>query len=211
MDNQILQLAEQLAQRIAALPLAGQVEALNSVRAALHQISPFKAEPVDFVKWALSADVEANEYNPNFVATPELNLLYLSIKEDGITMPIVAMPNEGAPHKIVDGFHRSRTIRERRDIGDRTHGYLPLSLIEKPLADRMAATIRHNRARGEHQTELMGEIVASLTREGKTNADIARALGMEAEEVLRLKQVRGCATALANRAYDRAWEVNLDD
>lgn len=203
-------LTKELCAQIAALPLAEQVGALNAVRAALHDVSPFQSEPVDYVKWVAASDVEANEYNPNFVATPEFNLLYLSIKEDGITMPIVAMPNPDAPHKIVDGFHRSRTIRERKDIAERTHGYMPVSLIEKPLAERMAATIRHNRARGEHQTELMGEIVASLTEEGKTHAEIAKALGMEPEEVLRLKQVKGVAEILANRQYDRAWEVVLD-
>lgn len=212
MKNTIQELTQDLAQQIAALPLAEKVDALNTVRAALHEISPFQAEPVDFVKWVPVAEVEANTYNPNHVATPELDLLYLSIKEDGITMPIVAMPEaERLTHRIVDGFHRSRTIRERKDIFQRTHGYAPLSLIEKNTADRMASTIRHNRARGEHQTELMASIIASLTAEGRSNAEIAKALGMEPEEVLRLKQVKGVAEMLANRHYDRAWTVVLSN
>lgn len=206
----IEKLTSELCAQIAALPFSEKIEALNSVRAALHEISPFKDEPVDYVKWVPSVEVEANSHNPNFVSKPEMDLLYLSIKEDGITMPIVAMEKPEGGHQIVDGFHRNKTITIRPDIANRTHGYTPVSIINKTLAEWVASMVRHNRARGEHETERMAEIAALMTNEGCTNTEIAKALGMEPEEVLRLKQVKGVAVALANRHYDRAWEVVLD-
>lgn len=194
------------------MPLSEKIEALNLLRSALHDISPFKEEPVDLVLWVPADSISANDYNPNSVAPPEMTLLERSITADGYTQPIVTW--EASDHReVVDGFHRSRVGKESMTVRERIHGYLPVVSINNgraDLRDRMAATIRHNRARGKHATESMGSIVTDLVHQGWNNQDIAAHLGMEAEEVLRLKQVRGAASALAVREYDKAWEVNLD-
>jgi ParB-like chromosome segregation protein Spo0J len=136
------------------------IEALNDVREALHRISPFKNEPVDYIRWVKTDSIQANDYNPNSVAPPEMQLLRLSILEDGYTQPIVTNLEEGV-RVVIDGFHRNRVGRECDDIRQRVHGYLPIVQIRASQADkenRMASTIRHNRARGKHQVE-----VGSLT------------------------------------------------
>ncbi len=207
-ENQIKVICGQ----IENLPLEQRIEALNFVREQLHEVSPFKSEPADFVKWVKTGKVHANEYNPNRVARPEMELLFISIKEDGITMPIVAMENpDTGDMEIVDGFHRNQTISNRREITDRVFGYIPVALIKKDIDGRMASTIRHNRARGKHGVEPMAAIVAALVKQNWADAAIAEHLGMEAEEVLRLKQVEGIASIMANKNYDRAWEVENDD
>lgn len=194
------------------MDLPAKIVALNQIRSTLHDISPFRGEPVDLVLWVPADQVSANDYNPNSVAPPEMILLERSITADGYTQPIVTW--EASDHReVVDGFHRSRVGKESATVRERIHGYLPVVSINNQradLRDRMAATIRHNRARGKHATESMGSIVADLLRQGWSNQEIAAHLGMEAEEVLRLKQVRGAASALAVREYDKAWEVDLD-
>lgn len=202
--------AAALAAELAKLDVPARVEALNAVREALHAISPFRSEPVDFVRWVPAAAVVANDYNPNSVARPEMALLHDSIREDGYTQPIVTVPGEAA-RVVVDGFHRHRVGREKADIRERVHGYLPVVSIEKPLEDRMASTIRHNRARGKHQVELMGELVRKLVGMGLSDGEIAKRLGMEGEEVLRLRQNARAAEVLANKHYGRSWTVAADD
>lgn len=181
---------------------------LNQVRGILHEVSPLKHHPVDFVQWQKSEDVEANEYNPNAVAPPEMKLLIRSIEEDGYTMPIVSFP-DSETIRIVDGFHRRKAERTSSRIHESTFGYIPLSTIrpeKREIADRMASTIRHNRARGTHSIDLMVNIVAELTEAGMGNDWIMKNIGMDADELLRLKQISGLAALFKDRAYSQAWE-----
>lgn len=188
------------------------IGAINELRGVIHELSPFHAEPVDYVQWIPMEQVVANDYNPNAVASPEMRLLYVSIREDHFTQPIVSTHDpESRQYIIVDGFHRSRVGREYSDIRERLHGYLPISVIDKPLDERIAATIRHNRARGKHQVDLMGGIVQSLSEQGWPDDAIAKHLGMTYEEIIRLKQTVGIAKAVKYKDYGRAWEVVRDD
>lgn len=151
--------------------------------------------------------LRANEYNPNKVAPPEMKLLYDSIKEDGYTMPIVCYYHtEDDMYEIVDGFHRYTVMLQHKDIYEREGGCLPVSVIDKPITERMASTIRHNRARGSHNIDLMSNIVAELVEMGKSDGWIAKHLGMDIDEILRLKQITGLAALFADHDYSRAWE-----
>ena len=155
--------------------------------------------------------IRANEYNPNSVAPPEMKLLYDSIKEDGYTMPIVCYYDKDNDfYEIVDGFHRYRTMLEHKDIYDRENGELPVSVIDKPLAERMASTIRHNRARGSHDVELMSNIVGELHTLGRSDAWIAKHLGMDLDEILRLKQITGLAALFKDKEFSRSWNIEED-
>lgn len=148
-----------------------------------------------------------NEYNPNSVAPPEMKLLYDSILCDGYTMPIVCVydPERDLYH-IVDGFHRYRIMLDHKDIYEREGGCLPVSVIDKPIDERMASTIRHNRARGSHDVDLMSNIVAELHRIGRSDAWLSKHLGMDAEEIIRLKQLTGLADLFKTRDFSRSWE-----
>lgn len=146
--------------------------------------------------------IESNDYNPNKVPNPELDLLEKSIREDGLTMPIVTYQTEDGSFEIVDGFHRFLVLTDR--IGEE---WIPVSVIDKDIADRMSSTVRHNRARGDHKTELMGQLVESIEEQGKSAEEIADDLGMEEEEVVRLKQVVGAADILAKDEYAQSWGV----
>lgn len=151
--------------------------------------------------------VRANEYNPNSVASPEMKLLYDSIKEDGYTMPIVCYYHEDDDmYEIVDGFHRYSIMNLHKDIYDREGGVIPVSVIDKPIGERMASTIRHNRARGSHDVDLMSNIVAELHEMGKTDTWIAKHLGMDLDEILRLKQITGLASLFKNNDFSNSWE-----
>lgn len=204
-----------LIQSLGGLPLDEKVDAINRIREALHGISPFKTEPVDFVKWVKNPLVHANDYNPNSVAPPEMELLHRSIQADGYTQPIVSMPDPDGRYEVIDGFHRHRVGKECVDIQSRVHGYLPLVQIRASQTDRndrMAATIRHNRARGEHRVESMADIVVELKRRFWSDEKIAKELGMEPDEVLRLTQVTGLAGLFADREFSEAWEAeSLED
>lgn len=147
-----------------------------------------------------------NTYNPNAVAPPEMRLLYDSIKNDGYTMPIVCYHDKAEDqYIIVDGFHRYRIMLEHPDIYQREHGLLPVSVIEKPLEQRMASTIRHNRARGSHDVDLMGNVVKELHELGRSDAWISKHLGMERDEILRLKQITGLAALFKDIEFGQAW------
>jgi len=186
------------------------VESINAIRAALHEISPFKTEPVDFVKWVKNTTVYANDYNPNSVAPPEMELLRISIEADGYTQPIVAMPDGDGQHEVIDGFHRHRVGKEAADIRARVRGYLPCVMIKedrKDKADRMAATVRHNRARGKHAVNAMSDIVIELKRRNWTDNKIAKNLGMDADEVLRLCQISGLSELFADQEFSKSWDV----
>ncbi|MDE6873735.1 MAG: ParB/RepB/Spo0J family partition protein [Lachnospiraceae bacterium] len=151
--------------------------------------------------------VEPNTYNPNAVAPPELKLLYDSIKEDGYTMPVVCYyDRERDKYILVDGFHRYRIMLDYPDIYKREEGMLPVSIIDKPLDHRMASTIRHNRARGSHDVDLMSNIVKELHELGRSDAWISRHLGMDKDEILRLKQITGLAALFRDVAFGTAWQ-----
>ena len=153
-----------------------------------------------------------NTYNPNSVAPPEMKLLYLSILEDGYTQPIVCYYSAKQDlYAIVDGFHRWRVMKEHRDIYEREQGMLPVAVIDKPLSNRMASTIRHNRARGSHNVDLMSNIIKELHELGRSDAWIAKHLGMDKDEVLRLKQITGLAALFRDVKFGQAWRPVEED
>jgi len=153
--------------------------------------------------------IQANAYNPNSVASPEMKLLYESILNDGYTMPIVCyyLP-ELDKYEIVDGFHRYTIINKHKNIYEREGGKLPVVVIDKDISNRMASTIRHNRARGSHSVDLMSNIVAELLEMGKSDKWIAKHLGMDADELLRLKQITGLASLFKDKEFSKSWEVD---
>lgn len=206
MDESLKRLTDEITQKISKMDTDGKIEALNYIREALHKESPFVGEPCDCVLWIKQENIKANEYNPNHVATPEMRLLYQSIKSDGYTMPIVTYDLKDGNREIVDGFHRNRVGREHRDIQKRIHGYLPVSTINKPSDERMASTIRHNRARGTHGIRPMSDIILDLSSQGWDDAKICEKLGMELDEVIRLKQITGLKEAFMNHEFSRSWE-----
>ena len=190
------------------------VETLNDVRGALHELSPLKHHPVDFVRWVPAGDVHANDYNPNQVAPPEMELLRLSIDHDGYTQPIVTHIDEEDHREVVDGFHRHRVGTEYPEVAGSLLGFLPAVQIRAESADRsdrIAATIRHNRARGKHQVVKLTDIVLELHRRNWSDAKISKNLGMDPDEVLRLSQIGGLADVFADRDFSMAWEVIEDD
>lgn len=191
------------------MPLHEKVAAINAIKRQLHEISPFKDEPVDCVIWIPSDNVTANEYNPNKVAPPEMELLEVSIVNDGYTQPIVTWAKDDA-HEVVDGFHRSRVGKESKLVAQRVQGYLPVVEIRKEQQgknDRIASTIRHNRARGKHQVDAMSEIVLELKNRNWTNKRIAKELGMDEDEILRLCQITGLEHLFTDQDFSRAWEA----
>lgn len=150
--------------------------------------------------------IEANAYNPNHVAPPEMRLLYESIKEDGYTMPVVTFQRPDGKYEIVDGYHRYTVMLTHRDIYEREGGKLPIVVIDKDINNRMASTIRHNRARGSHSIELMVNIVGELKKAGMSDAWIMKEIGMDADELLRLKQVSGLAAMFQNKEFSEGDE-----
>lgn len=195
---------------IAFLPTVREkVAAINRVKRALHEVSPMAAEPVDCVVWVEASTVQANDYNPNAVAPPEMKLLHTSIAQDGYTQPIVAWEREIGRYTVVDGFHRNRVGKEYPDVASRIHGYLPVTLIKGSQSDknnRVASTIRHNRARGKHSIDAMSEIVLELKARNWKTARICRELGMEEDEVLRLCQINGLSGLFSDTEFSQAWE-----
>lgn len=153
--------------------------------------------------------VKGNDYNPNKVAPPEMELLALSIRKDGLTMPCV-VSNDSDGYLVVDGFHRRTQVANKKDIYDSLNGYLPVSILDKNIEDRITATVRHNMARGTHQVELSAKLITMLKKHNWTNARIGKELGMDAEEVLRLKQITGLAEAFSNHEFSKSWEVDED-
>lgn len=162
--------------------------------------------PVYNVRRVPLDQIQANSYNPNSVAKPEMDLLYKSILEDGYTMPIVCYLLEDGHYEIVDGFHRYTTMKNHKDIYEREGGCLPVVVIDKDISNRMASTIRHNRARGTHSIELMTKIVADLVESGMSDAWILKNIGMDAEELLRLKQISGLESLFKDKEFSKAWE-----
>jgi ParB-like chromosome segregation protein Spo0J len=200
-------------EEIEKMPFEEKVAALNEIKAQLKKIIPFSDEPVECVRWVDAEKVIANDYNPNSVAPPEMELLHTSIQEDGYTQPIVVWEHDGI-YEVVDGFHRNRVGKEYEDIRERIHGYLPVVVINsdrEDKGDRIASTIRHNRARGKHRVEAMSDIVIELKRRNWSDKKIAKELGMDADEVLRLTQITGLAEMFADKEFSEAWEVDMTE
>jgi ParB-like chromosome segregation protein Spo0J len=205
----LVERAEALAADLQKLPMDERIEQLNAVRRALHVASPFRDEPVDCVVWVRGDTVLGNDYNPNSVAPPEMELLRHSIAEDGYTQPIVTWQTRDL-HEVVDGFHRHRVGTEDDQVRERVQGHLPLVVINDSRigrGDRIAATIRHNRARGKHSITGMSNIVLELKRRNWSDKKIGQELGMDPDEVLRLAQITGLAEMFADRDFSEAWEA----
>lgn len=202
-------LKDLIKKELADLPVNEKINKINEIRELLHEESPFKNEPVDFVKWIPSDIVHANDYNPNKVAPPEMELLEISIMNDGYTQPVVTFPAEDKV-EVVDGFHRTRVAKESKIVRQRVMGYVPTVIIRKEQSDkndRIASTIRHNRARGKHQVNAMSEIVIELKNRNWSNQRISKQLGMDEEEVLRLCQVSGLEYLFSDNDFSKSWEA----
>ena len=185
---------------------SNQLDVIEQIRTVLHAEHPNNAQPVDFVRWIPIEQVEANEYNPNSVAKIELSLLYTSIEHDGYTQPIVTIyDTKKKKYVIVDGFHRYFVMKMNKNIYERCNGLLPVVVIDKNINDRMASTVRHNRARGKHSVTGMSNLVFTMLDNGWLDADICNELGMEAEELLRLKHITGFSKLFADIEYNKAW------
>lgn len=204
-----IQKIKELIEATDSLSLDEQVVFQNAVKQILHKNSPFKNEPVDCVLWVKNEQVVANDYNPNKVAPPEMQLLEVSIDNDGYTQPIVTFPVDNKC-EVVDGFHRSRVGKESPIINKRVHGFLPIVAIRSEQTDkndRIASTIRHNRARGKHQVDAMSEIVLELKNRNWNNKRIAKQLGMDEDEILRLCQISGLTNLFTDSDFNKAWEA----
>lgn len=184
------------------------IAAIEEIKALLHELSPLKDQPINRVRWVPIEMVQANDYNPNSVATIEMKLLYTSISHDGYTQPIVTIWDESIQkYVIVDGFHRYSTMRQNQDIREKNLGLLPIVVIDKEINDRMASTVRHNRARGKHSISGMSSMVFSMLENGWKDSEICNELGMEPEELLRLKHLTGFSKLFENTEYKKAWET----
>lgn len=191
------------------LSIEDYVDYINNMREIIHELSPFNSEPTDFVKWIKNDDVKANDYNPNKVAPPEMQLLEVSIDHDGYTQPIVTWPHDDYV-EVIDGFHRHRVGKESSVIRERVKGFLPTVIIRSEREnknDRIASTIRHNRARGKHTVDAMSEIVLELKNRNWRNARIAKELGMDEDEILRLCQISGLQDIFKDDDFSRAWNI----
>lgn len=180
---------------------------LNEVQEFIYKNLNPTGQPIGNVKWVPVDMVEPNDYNPNSVAVKEMSLLYTSISHDGYTQPIVTIFDpQKKKYIIVDGFHRYFTAIRHTDIRERNKGMLPIVVIDKDINERMAATVRHNRARGKHSISGMSSMVFSMLKNGMKDEDICNELGMEPEELLKLKHITGFSKLFANREYSHAWE-----
>lgn len=200
-----------LVAHVAGLDLPEKIAFINMAKLALHSVSPFKSEPVDCVLWVESEGVKANDWNPNSVAPAEMELLKVSILQDGYTQPIVTFKTD-EHREVVDGFHRNRVGKECPEVQGRIHGYLPVVTINDERADRndrIASTIRHNRARGKHRVESMSDIVIELKKRNWSDSRICKELGMDEDEVLRLCQISGLVEVFSDSEFSEAWEAEI--
>jgi len=209
MAAEAMDAADKIVNILGQLGTGRRVQLMNAVRMVIHKASPFWAEPVDCVIWEPSGDVVANDYNPNSVAPPEMELLKVSIMADGYTQPVVTM-KDGDKRTVIDGFHRTRVAKESAEVRSRVLGYIPVVQIRESQEDRnnrIASTIRHNRARGKHRVDAMSDIVIELKRRNWTNEKICSELGMEPDEVLRLCQISGLSEMFSDQQFSASWDV----
>lgn len=200
----------ELMKQIEILELQEKINTINEIKKSLHLVSPFKNEPVDCVIWTKQENVIANDYNPNVVAPPEMELLKVSISEDGYTQPVVTYFRDNI-NEVVDGFHRTRVAKECDEVKSRIYGYIPTVCINElrtEKSDRIASTIRHNRARGKHQIQSMSDIVIELKNRNWSNDRICKELGMEQDEVLRLCQITGLSELFSDENFSKSWDIN---
>jgi ParB-like chromosome segregation protein Spo0J len=212
-SNSIIEKSKAIFAELWALDEESRIDVINQIRLELHKWSPLKTEPIDCVQWIPFEKVQANDYNPNSVAPPEMRLLEHSITEDGYTQPIVAWQNNGH-FEVIDGFHRNRVGRESKKVRERVLGYLPLTIVNASRvdrSDRIAATIRHNRARGKHKVDAMSDIVVELKRRNWTDEKIGKELGMDPDEVLRLCQITGLAEMFTDQEFSQSWDIGEFD
>jgi len=183
------------------------LDMIQRLREYLHGLCDQK-DPIDIVRWIPIEKVQANDYNPNSVATNEMRLLYTSIAHDGYTQPVVTIYDAKLDkYIIVDGFHRYTTMRNFPDIFKARNGRLPCVVIDKDINDRMASTVRHNRARGKHSVAGMGKMVFDLLKNGKKDSEICHELGLEEDELLRLKHVTGFSKLFKDAKYSQSWQT----
>lgn len=183
------------------------IRGVNDIKKALYEHSPMKHNPVDCVQWIPLEQVEANDYNPNAVASNELRLLSVSIDHDGYTQPIVAIFDvKTEKYVIVDGFHRYFVMKTNKKIGEKNQNLLPVVVLSKDINDRMASTIRHNRARGKHSVGGMGSVIHKMMENSWTDEQICDELGLEPDEFVRLKHVTGIAKLFADRAFNKSYK-----
>lgn len=207
-STNLLEQAQDLFNQLSDMPLDQRVETINQLRTNLHKYSPMNHHPIDLVLWVKQDQVKKNDYNPNSVAPTELKLLETSIHEDGYTQPVVTWINE-TNREIIDGFHRSKVAKESDKVASTLYGFIPVTTVRDKQVDksnRMASTIRHNRARGTHSVDAMSEIVLELKARNWKTARICKELGMEEDEVLRLCQVNGLAGLFNDVEFSMAWE-----
>ena len=210
MNAEYMESLKDIISQLSALDDSERMDAINAIRKEIHDISPMKDEPVDYVVWVKADDVYANDYNPNSVAPPEMELLSHSILQDGYTQPIVTCRTDFG-REVVDGFHRNRVGKENEEVKARVKGFLPVVQIKTQQSgkeDRIASTIRHNRARGKHKIDAMSEIVVELKRRNWSPKKIGKELGMDQDEVLRLCQISGLNEMFSDKSFSEAWEVD---
>ena len=213
MINEISQQIKNVMELTKLLTEEEKIECINKIRLILTEYSPFNNEPIDCIQWVKADLVQANDYNPNSVAPPEMKLLEHSILSDGYTQPIVAFEdNDG--FTVVDGFHRTRVGKESEEVKTRVLGYVPVTIINEARegrSDRIASTIRHNRARGKHGVDSMSEIVIELKRRNWSDKKIGKELGMDEDEVLRLTQISGLKEMFMDSDFSEAWAAEMYD
>jgi hypothetical protein len=203
---QLDEVLEGLVAAVGALPVSERAEVVERLRARLQELSPYRSQPVDAVRWVPLAEVQANDYNPNSVAGREMQLLRTSILHDGYTQPVVTIWDSSLQkYVIVDGFHRYFSMKSDAEIQKRTDSRLPVVVLDKGPNDRMASTVRHNRARGKHTVDGMSNLVFRMLDGGWSDADICNELGMAPAELLRLKHVTGFSKLFSDTEYQRAW------
>lgn len=184
------------------------IKFFEEIKELIHEYSPLKTQPVNRIKWVEIDKVSPNDYNPNSVAKKEMGLLYTSILHDGYTQPVVTIYDDVKDkYIIIDGFHRYFTCKSNKDILDRNKGMLPIVVLDKSINDRMASTVRHNRARGMHSVTGMSSMVFSMLKNGWSDVDICNELGMSAEELIKLKHLTGFSKLFEDAEYSKAWET----
>jgi len=184
------------------------IEYFERLKELIHHESPLGTQPVNRIRWVNIDDVSPNDYNPNSVAKKEMQLLYTSILHDGYTQPVVTIfDEEKKKYVIIDGFHRYFTCKSNKDILQRNKGRLPIVVLEKSINDRMASTVRHNRARGMHSVTGMSSMVFNMLENGWSDSDICNELGMSVEELIKLKHITGFSKLFKDKEYSKSWET----
>jgi hypothetical protein len=205
-EIKLLKIKNEIGEMLALADTSGAIELMNNLRTWIHKLSPIK-QPVDNVQWVPVEKIKPNDYNPNSVANVEMGLLLKSIQHDGYTQPIVTIyDQEKDEYIIVDGFHRYFTCKHNKEVYDTNKGHLPIVIIQKDINERMAATVRHNRARGSHSVSGMSSMVFTMLENGWLDHEICNHLGMEPDELLKLKHITGFSKLFEDSDYAKAWE-----